>query len=160
MQRRDLLRHLLACRPYYAFHTVDANFTGTNPNLFENNIIYSTVPYLTQTTSDFTLDNNIYFTTGATPDWSFNGTDYTSLASYQSASGQDAQSLFTDPMLNNPMYDDVGRPVSAFTLLPGSPAIGSGANVCAGVSGCSMGTQDFWGNPLPTNSGYNIGAWQ
>jgi len=146
--------------PGPAFNTVDPNFSGAGPNIFENNIIYSTVPNLIQTTSDFALDNNIYYTTGAAPDWNFNGADYTSLASYQSASGQDAKSLFTDPMLNNPTYDEVGRPVSAFTLLPGSPAIGAGANVCAGISGCSMGTQDFWGNPLPSGPGYNIGAWQ
>jgi len=147
--------------PGPAFDTVDANFSGTNPNLFENNIVYSTVPYLTQTTSDFTLDNNIYFTTGATPDWNFNGTDYTSLAAYQSASGQDAHSLVTDPMLNTPTYHAVGRSASAFTLLAGSPAIGAGTDVCSGMGGsCSMGTQDFWGNLLPSGSGYNIGAWQ
>jgi hypothetical protein len=45
--------------------------------------------------------------------------------------------------------------------LPGSPAIGAGTDVCGGIGGtCSMGTQDFWGNPLPASSGFNIGAWQ
>ncbi|MGO9340240.1 MAG: hypothetical protein ACLPY1_22320 [Terracidiphilus sp.] len=146
--------------PGAAIHTSYATFSGSNPNLIENNIIYSTVPWLINTTSDFTLDNNIYFTTGAAPDWNIDGTDYTDFSSYQSASSQDAHSLFTDPMLNNPAYHDVGRPVSAFTLLPRSPAIGAGADVCAGIIGCSMGTQDFWGNPLPGGSGYNIGAWQ
>jgi hypothetical protein len=150
--------------PGPAFNTVNANFAGANPNIFKNNIIYSTVPYLTETTSDFALDNNIYWTVGgAVPDWNFNGTDYTDLASYQSASGQDAHSMNTDPMLNTPTYHTIGRPTSAFTLLPGSPAIDAGANVCSGTSGlngCSMGTQDFWGNALPSGSGYNIGAWQ
>jgi len=147
--------------PGPAFNTVNANFSGTNPNFFKNNIIYSTVPYLVQTTSDFVLDNNIYWTVGAAPDWNFNGVDYKDLASYQAATGQDAHSLFTDPMLNTPSYHSEARPTAAFTLLPGSPAIGVGADVCSGVAGaCSMGTQDFWGNPLPTGSGYNIGAWQ
>jgi len=147
--------------PGPAFNTVNANFSGTNPNLFKNNIIYSTVPNLIQTTTDFTLDNNIYWTVGAAPDWSLNGVDYKDLASYQAATGQDAHSLYTDPMLNTPSYHSVDRPIAAFTLLPGSPAIGAGANVCSGIVGtCSMGTQDFWGNPLPTGSGYNIGAWQ
>jgi hypothetical protein len=119
------------------------------------------VSNLVQTTSDFALDNNIYFTTGDAPDWNFNGADYLSLAAYQSASGQDAHSLFTDPMLNSPTYDAIGRPVSAFTLFPGSPAIGSGTNVCTSLPApCSMGTQDFWGNPLPSGSGLNIGASQ
>jgi hypothetical protein len=147
--------------PGPAFDTVDANFSGANPNLFENNIVYSTVPNLIETTTDFTLNNNIYWTVGAAPDWNINGVDYTDLASYQSATGQDAQSLFTDPLLNSPTYHAIGRPVSAFTLLSGSPAIGAGTNVCSGIGGtCSMGTQDFWGNPLPSGSGYNIGAWQ
>jgi hypothetical protein len=147
--------------PGPAFDTVDANFSGTNPNFFKNNIIYSTVPNLTQTTSDFALDNNIYFTVGTGPDWNLNGTDYTDLAKYQYASGQEAHSLYADPMLNAPSYHTVGRPGSALTLLPGSPAIGAGANVCGGLGAtCSMGTQDFWGNPLPSGSGCNIGGWQ
>jgi len=147
--------------PGPAFDTVDASYSGTDVNSFKNNIIYSTVPYLTQTTSDFIFDDNIYFTTSPTPDWQIDGVDYTSFTSYQSATGQDAHSLYTDPMLNTPNYHAVGRPTSAFTLLPGSPAVGDGANVCSGMSStCSMGTQDFWGNPLPASTGYNIGAWQ
>jgi hypothetical protein len=147
--------------PGPAFNTVNANFSGTNANFFKNNIIYSTVPYLVQTTSDFALDSNIYWTVGTAPDWNLNGADYTHLASYQAATGRDVHSLYTDPMLNTPSYHSVGRPSAAFTLLPGSPAIGAGANVCGGTGGtCSMGTWDFWGNPLPADSGYNIGAWQ
>ncbi len=146
--------------PGPAFDTVLASFSGANPNFFKDNIIYSTVPYLTQTTSDFALDSNIYWTVGAAPDWNIDGTDYTDLASYQSASGQDTHSTYTDPMLKTPAYHTVGRPASAFTLMPGSPAIGAGANVCSGITGCSMGSQDFWGNPLPSGSSYNIGAWQ
>ena len=115
--------------PGPAFDTVDANFSGANPNLFENNIVYSNVPNLIETTTDFKLNNNIYWTVGAAPDWNINGVDYTDLASYQSATGQDAQSLYTDPMMNTPTYHSTGRPVSAFTLLPGSPAIGPGTNV-------------------------------
>jgi hypothetical protein len=147
--------------PGAAIHTSYATFSGSNPNLIENNIIYSTVPWLINTTSDFTLDNNIYFTRGVAPDWNIDGTDYTDLASYQSAAGEDLHSMYTDPMLNNPTYHAVGRSSAAFTLLPGSPAIGAGADVCAGISGCSMGTQDFFGNPLPAIGGaLDIGANQ
>lgn len=147
--------------PGPAFSTVNANFTGSNPNFFKNNIIYSTVPGLIETTPDFALDHNTYWTVGATPDWNYKGADYADLAAYQTASRQDAHSMFADPMMNTPAYHATGRPVAAFNLLTGSPAIGAGADVCSDVSGCSMGTQDFWGNTLPSNSsGYNIGAWQ
>lgn len=146
--------------PGPAFNTANAVFVGTHPNFFKNNIIYSTVAGLVETTSNFALDNNVYWTVGAAPDWNFNGTDYAGLSSYQAASGQDAHSLYADPMLNTPAYHSVGRPVTALTLLPGSPALSAGTNVCGEQSGCSMGGQDFWGNALPSGSGYNIGAWQ
>jgi len=147
--------------PGPAFNTTFASYSGTDANFFKNNIIYSTVPNLVQTTSDFALDNNIYWTAGSAPDWNLNGADYKDLVSYQAATGQDADSLYTDPMLNTPSYHSAGRPTAAFTPLPGSPAVGAGVNVCSGIAGtCSMGTQDFWGNPLPAGSGYNIGAWQ
>ncbi len=146
--------------PAPAFNTVNASFVGTHANLFKNNIVYSTVPDLVETTSDFELDNNVYWTAGAKPGWNFDGTDYVNLASYQSATGQDRHSKFTDPMLVSPSYHGVLRPASAFTLLPRSPALKAGANVCDGIADCSMGTRDFWGNPLPKDTGYNIGAWQ
>jgi hypothetical protein len=146
--------------PGPAFNTTDASFTGADAKFFKNNILYSTVPGLIQTTTDFALDNNIYWTVGAAPDWNINGTDYADLGSYLSASGEDANSLYADPMLNTPAYHSADRPVTAFTLMSGSPAFNTGVNVCSGISGCSMGTQDFWGNPLPNGAGYNIGAWQ
>ncbi len=147
--------------PGTALITTWANVTANQPNLFENNIIYGAGPGMVTTSSIFTLSNNIYWMTGAgSPSWQFNGTTYTDLASYQSGTGQETGSLYTDPLLNNPTYHDTGKPTSAFTLQANSPAIGAGTNVCSGQSGCSMGTQDFFGNPLPSGSGYNIGAYQ
>jgi len=52
-------------------------------------------------------------------------------------------------------------PTTAFTLQAGSPALGMGENVCTGISGCTMGAQDFFGDPLPTSgAGLNVGAFQ
>jgi hypothetical protein len=148
--------------PTSVLNTMGGTYTGSSPVFFENNIIYSAVPGMIATTSAFKLDYNIYWTTaGASPQWTWNGTTYTSLADYQAASSQDAHSIVADPMLNTPTSHSTGMPTSAFTLETGSPAIGAGTNVCSGISQCTMGSQDFFGNPLPANdAGYNIGAYQ
>ena len=136
-------------------------FSGTGPRFFKNNIIYATVPGMVQTPFGFSFDNNLYWTTSrSAPTWQIDTVTYAGFGSYQAAANQDAHSLYVDPMLKNPVYHAVGRPDTPFTLLSGSPAVGAGANVCAGISNCSMGARDFWGNPLPGGSGYNIGAYQ
>ena len=138
-----------------------ATFSGTDPRFFKNNIIYATKPGMIQITSGIVLNNNIYWTTASSPaTWQINGTTYTNFSAYQARANQDVRSYYTDPMLNSPNYHAVGRPATAFRLLPGSSATGTGTNVCSGISGCSMGAQDFWGFPLPAGSGYNIGAYQ
>lgn len=140
--------------------TSGATFAGSNPNFFKNNIIYSTVAGMVQTTSSLALDNNIYWTTAASPSWQYDGTTYTGFASYQSGSGQDAHGYFTDPLLNAPTQHEVGLPSTAFTQQAGSPAHGNGADVCQGISGCTMGARDFFGNALPAQGPFDIGAHQ
>jgi hypothetical protein len=144
-----------------AFNTSGTKYTGAGPTLFMNNIIYSVVPAMIQTTFDFLLDHNIYWTKSPTASWQIGSKTYASFAGYQAASHQDAHSIFKDPILAEPTYHDAGRSNSAFMLLPGSPAIGAGGNVCTGIVSCTMGTQDFFGNPLPMRTGrYDIGAEQ
>jgi len=138
-------------------------YASTNLGFFENNIIYGAGPGMIQSVSGYTLNNNIYWTTSTSPptwQWQWQGTTYTDFSAYQAASGQDANSLYADPLLNDPTYHAAGKSTTAFTLQTGSPAIGTGTNVCSGISGCNMGTQDFFGNPLPNGSGYDIGANQ
>jgi hypothetical protein len=147
--------------PGAVVNTTWANVTANQPDLFENNIIYSVAPWMVETTSVFSLDHNIYWSTAsASPQWQVDGTTYTDFASYKSGTGQDAHSMVADPLLNNPTYHSVGMSKTAFTLQANSPAIGAGTNICDGLSGCSMGTQDFFGNPLPSTAGFNIGAYQ
>ncbi|MGO8759212.1 MAG: right-handed parallel beta-helix repeat-containing protein [Terracidiphilus sp.] len=142
-------------------NTTSATFTGTNPNFFENNIVYSTVAGMVKTSSALTLNNNIYWSTGsATPTWIYNGTTYSGFAAYQTGSGQDASSYYTDPLLNNPTYHSTGKSTTAFTQQTGSPAHGKGTDVCTGISGCSMGTQDFFGNTVSSSGSIDIGAEQ
>jgi hypothetical protein len=143
-----------------AFSAGDAAYSGSAPRFFKNNIIYATVPGMTHTTSAIVLDNNIYWTTSSSPPtWQVGATNFSSFSAYQAGTNQDIHSYSTDPMLNSPNYHAAGKPVFAFHLLPGSPAKSTGADVCSGINGCSMGTQDFWGHPVPAESGYNIGAY-
>ena len=139
-----------------------ATYTGSLTNFFSNNIIYSTVPEMVSANSNFSLDNNIYWVvSGGGAQWLWNGQTYNSLAAYQLASSQETQSQTVDPLLVNPTYDAVGMPTTAFTLQSGSLALGTGEDVCTGIGGCTMGAQDFFGNPLPANGvGLNMGAFQ
>jgi hypothetical protein len=139
----------------------DATFSGSAPRFFKNNVVFATVPDLIQITSPFSLDDNIYWTpSGSGPNLHFADATYTSFTAYQSAIKQDMHSYYRDPMLDSVSYHAVGSPATAFAPLPGSPAIGKGADVCARIHGCSMGNQDFWGHPLRAGGPYNIGANQ
>jgi len=147
--------------PQPLLNTTKATFTGSSPDFFKNNIIYSTVPDMVSVSSPLALDSNIYYSVSGTPSWNWEGGTYTSLAAYQAASAQDSHSLAVDPMLNAPTTDATGMPTTAFTLQAGSPAVGKGVDVCVGIANCSMGTQDFFGNSLPSGgAGLNIGAYQ
>jgi hypothetical protein len=144
----------------YVLSAAGASYTGSSPLFFRNNIIYAAAPGLVQASASLILDNNLYYTTTGTQNFEINANTYTSLAAYQSATGEDAHSQQADPLLTTPTYHDVGKPTTAFHLFAGSPAIAAGANVCANISGCARGAQDFWGNALPSSGPYNIGAYQ
>jgi hypothetical protein len=130
-----------------------AAFTGTRPNIFMNNIVFSTASWLVFSNSKLELDYNLYWYPGAKPAVWFYGDDvYTEFAEYQRGSGQDTHSLFADPMLNDPAYHEVGMPTTAFTLMADSPAIDAGADLA------DRGQHDFFGNLVPFGSAYDIGA--
>jgi parallel beta helix pectate lyase-like protein len=91
----------------------DAKATGSRANVFENNLIVSTVPAMLAPNSFLRLDGNLYWYTGSqTPTWTFDGTTFSGWQHYQSASGQDAHSVYDDPRLT-----------ADFHLQPGSPAL-------------------------------------
>ena len=138
----------------------NATFSGTAPVFFKNNVVYSSTPLMTVTGLNFVTDYNIYWIAGnAAPQWTANWVTYTGAAAMQ-ATGNDVHSLFADPLLNTATYHATGKPVLQFTPLAGSPTIGAGTNVCTGIANCTMGTQDFFGNPIPGAKGYDIGAYQ
>jgi hypothetical protein len=122
--------------------------------LFENNLIYATVPaMLTTADKSITLDHNLYWYTGkGAPVWTYNGVRYKGFAAYRRGSGQDAHGIYANPDLTSPAYHAVGNPARAFALKAGSPAIDRGADVG------HMGGHDFANTPVPHGHGYDIGA--
>jgi len=133
----------------------------SSDNYFYNNIVYSEAPNLMYTNKNhFILDYNIWWHTGGAPKWKYFNKVYSDFASYQSGSGMDAHGMYTDPKLNNPTYHGVGRPTTEFTLQSDSPAIDAGADLVALGYVSSMGARDFFGNAIPANGVYDIGAYE
>lgn len=134
----------------------DADFTGTNPNFFKNNIIYSDHSWLVRLKSDSLIcDNNIYWSTTGKPLWVLKGKKYYSFSEWQQATGMEKNSMYVDPGLKKPTWHGKGKPTTQFTLKRNSRAIDAGVDVG------DMGNHDFFGNPVPDKSGvYDIGAFE
>ena len=132
----------------------DADFSGANPDFFENNIIYTSGnKFVHEADSNLSADNNLYWSTigPASDAWYQDGTSYGSLCSWQGA-GEDVHGLYADPLLNSPTNHATGLPTSADTLQIGSPAVDAGAAIS------SPGSQDFFGDSLYSGHTYDIGA--
>lgn len=130
-----------------------AEFTGKRRNLFANNIITSTSPWLIIGGSGLDFDHNLYWLEGEGDlFFTFDQNYFHGFEEYQNLSSQDTNSIFADPMLNEPTYHEIGRSAEAFTLQEGSPAIDVGADLG------TMGERDFFANPIPYGAAYDIGA--
>ncbi|HZQ19338.1 MAG TPA: right-handed parallel beta-helix repeat-containing protein [Terriglobales bacterium] len=94
----------------------DAQGTGSRENIFDNNLIISTVPEFGGPNSFLKLDGNLYWYIGTKPpSWTYDGKTYTGWEQYHSTSGQDAHGIFADPKLT-----------PDFRLRPTSPALRAG----------------------------------
>lgn len=137
-----------------------ASFTGTASNFFRNNLVYIS-PGLGAASAGapLQLSNNLYFAAGNGPvAWTWGSSSAATLAAWQTLTGQEANSLQADPLLGSPGYSGAALPTTQYAPQTGSPAVNAGADVCAGISGCSMGTTDFAGSPNQVNGSYSIGA--
>jgi hypothetical protein len=132
-----------------------------NTNIY-NNIIYSASPNLVNVnhyTSQTHMNYNLYWYTGAgNPSFLWSNTNYTSFSAFKTGSGQEANGLYANPLLNDPTYHSNGFPTNSFTLQSGSPAINAGANLGALGLQSSMGSRDFFGNTIPQGGAFDIGA--
>jgi Right handed beta helix region len=126
-------------------------FNATN-NVVENNIFYAGSQGLL--VNDFTtsqpvpaaLDYNLYFSSGPTVfDWQKH--KYTSFSAYQTASGDDTNSLYADPQFTDTTNLDVAST---------SPAVNAGDNLGAAI----VGPRDFIGVKRVLGSSIDIGAYE
>jgi hypothetical protein len=113
---------------------------------FKNNLVTSAIPNVLGDVSvlnNRARDYNLYFYTGGT------FTD----------PNPEAHGIYNqDPLVNGLGYDGIGRPSTQWTLQAGSLAINHGTNACVGLTGCTTGMRDFFGNPVPFGSAFDIGA--
>jgi hypothetical protein len=84
------------------------------------------------------------------------GSQYNSLSSFQSGTGEEANAVNANPAFSGtPGTDNV----NAYTITAGSPIATAGVNMSS-YYGINPGTTDYYGNPLPVNGPYSIGAAQ
>ena len=126
-------------------------------NVFENNIVYAGPQgllvhgYTAAPMPPATLDYNDYYAAGgaAKSHWQWQKVHYTGFAKYRSGSGQDAHSIFADPLFDSMTTPDLD-------IMAGSPAIDAGVDLGADV----VGDVDFLGNPRVSGGQIDMGAYQ
>ncbi len=114
--------------------------------IFRNNLVTSAVPNVLGDVSvlnNRARDYNLYYYTGG---------------AFTDPNPEPHGIYNQNPLVNGLGYDGIGRPVTQWTLQAGSPAINHGTNACAGVAGCTTGTRDFFGHPIPLGGAFDIGA--
>ncbi|HVM77365.1 MAG TPA: Ig-like domain-containing protein, partial [Candidatus Paceibacterota bacterium] len=120
---------------------------------FENNIIQNTANASVYAMPNSTLSGLNYNDYSLSPSWAYNGTWYSTLASWTSATGFDTNSTVANPNLN-----------ASYIPQTGSSAIGSGVNfysICSGQPNPGLGAlcSDYAGNPRPASGAWDIGAY-
>ena len=98
--------------------------TGEPTVVVKNNIFFGTSHetwyYLYNVTGTYQGDNNIFY--GASNGWKYQTTFQSTFSDWKVASGQDANSISSDPKFTNPAAND-------FTFQSSSPAIDAGVNL-------------------------------
>jgi len=129
----------------YAIHVGDDSTEGT---IVKNNIVHTagTGIFYHENANTTTMDYNLYYDATLTNKFNWNGSTSSTLAAWQSASSQEANSLpIADPLFTNAASND-------FTLTASSPCINAGVSV-----GLVL---DYAGNTVPFETLPDIGAYE
>jgi hypothetical protein len=119
-----------------------ADFTGRRPNVFQNNLVHSSVPRMIRSNGELRFDNNLYWYAGSRePEWSYADREHVGFPAYRRDSRQDAAGLFADPKLT-----------ATVRVASDSPAIGAGASVGGSEA------LDAFEKPVPRGRPPTIGA--
>jgi Right handed beta helix region len=142
--------------------------------VFENNVVYTGAEglfiYGYVSGSGVTSNYNDFYTTSSTTTFELNGKSYSSFATYQSKTGQDANSVFANPDYltsttctstkesSPPTPITTCSPTPDFDIPTRSPAENTGN---ATLGSADYGTVDFNGNPRVNSEGQiNVGAFE
>ena len=146
-------------------------------NIFENNLVYAGAqnvwinsfvePSTSYPAPPATLNRNLYYSAagyaeGTSIFWA-GASSYKSYSAYQSAAGEDANSLNANPLIVN-----LGSTPPDFDITAKSPAVNAGStSLSCGVGWCNSnsphsiyGSTDFIGNPRLNGSNIDIGAYE
>lgn len=103
------------------------------------------------------MAGNVYYVVGTgTPRFATDTKNYSTFASYQSETGWDTESKFEDPRMTNAgggAVCGVTSPgplscPSAYVPTASSPVLGAGVDLAASPYNLSIGTQDYYSNPV------------
>jgi hypothetical protein len=147
-------------------------YTGINGVEVYNNIFQSTGgAYMVNvpTGYDAVFNGNLYWPTGGTFKIRYHGTNYGSLSSWRAASGKELigsqlTGISADPQLVNVGSNPIVWPaptssLSAYQLLPASPALNSGLNLTS-LFAINTGSLDYFGSALASSNTRDIGAFE
>jgi hypothetical protein len=132
---------------YYGFYTDPGIAAGV---VFRNNILVSTNSGMVMFQDGVDSDYNLFFMPSGTPNFKWNGTTYTSIGAYQSASGMDAHSIYADPVFAGVLPGLA----NGFRLASSSPCLNAGQWV--------TNSADYLGHPIvgaPDIGAFEFGAF-
>jgi parallel beta-helix repeat protein len=142
------------------FNTGSYGLIGQANVKFRNNVVVGPSNLVISSTANHEnadYDYNLYFDPVGVPRWKYNGANYTTLASYQAASGKDLNSAYGDPGFA------IANPVNPEDFMPreNSLMLNSGLNMKAvGLIPASDPYLDYSGISIPRGDGAEKGAYE